>query len=62
MTIQPKTRIPAEPQAVPFSTIESLDIDRSNGIGMGKAIAIGVASAAGAFVGLMLIVFAVMND
>ena len=31
MTIQPKTRIPAEPQAVPFSTIESLDIDRSNG-------------------------------
>jgi hypothetical protein len=62
MTIQPKTRIPVEPQAVPFSTIESLDVDRSNGIGVGKAIAIGVASAAGAFVGLMLIAFAVIDD
>ena|SRR2546426_12595878 len=62
MTIQPKTRIPVEPQAVPFSTIESLDVDRSNGIGVGKAVAIGVASAAGAFVGLMLIAFAVVGD
>jgi|SRR6266850_6636751 len=62
MTIQPKTRIPVEPQAVPFGTIESLDVDRSNGIGVGKAVAIGVASAAGAFVGLMLIAFAVAGD
>jgi hypothetical protein len=62
MTIQPKTRIPVEPQTVPFSAIESLEVDRSNGIGAGKAIAIGVASGAGAFAGLMLIILAAMSD
>jgi hypothetical protein len=62
ITIQPRTRIPVEPQSVPFDAIESLDVDRSNGIGVGKAIAIGVASAAGAFVGLMLIAFALVGD
>ena len=62
ITIQPRTRIPVEPQSVPFDAIESLDLDRSKGIGVGKAIAIGVASAAGAFVGMMLIVFAVVGD
>ena len=58
MTIQPRTRIPVDPQAVPYTAIESLDVDRRDGIGVGKAIGIGVASAAGAFLGLMLIAFA----
>jgi hypothetical protein len=62
MTIQPKTRIPVGPRTVPFTSIESLEVDRSNGIGAGKAIAIGVASGAGAFLGLMLIAFAVIDD
>jgi|SRR5262245_23860614 len=59
MTIQPKTRIPVEPQTVPFSTIDSLEVDRSNGIGTARAIAIGGAAA---FVGLMLVVLALASD
>ena len=62
LILQPKTRIPVPPQQVAFADIESMEIDTTKGVGVGKAIAVGVASAAGAFLGLMVLAFAVWGD
>jgi hypothetical protein len=62
IVVKPKTRVPVPAQSVPFEAIESLEIDRPGGIGVGKAVAIGVASGVGAFLGMLLIVFATFDD
>lgn len=62
MTVQPKTRAAVPPQRVPFDAIETLELDRSKGIGIGKAVAIGAGVAAGAWLALMALAFAVWGD
>jgi hypothetical protein len=62
LTVQPKTRAPVPPQVVPFASVASLEIDTGKGANVGKAIAIGAGVAAGAFFGLMALMFAVWGD
>ena len=62
MVVQPKTRAATPPQQVRFERIETLEIDQSKGIGIGKAVAIGAAVGAGAWLALMAFAFAVWGD
>lgn len=63
ITIQPKTRVPVSPQQVAYGDIESIELQRtSGGIGIGKAVAIGLAVGAGAFLGLLMIAVASFSD
>ena len=60
--LQPKTRVPVPVQAVAYGRIASLERPRSGGMGAGKAAAIGVATGVGAFFGMLLIIFAAIDD
>jgi hypothetical protein len=63
MTLQPKTRAAVPPQRVAFDEIETLEVDRGNGGGtIARAVGIGAAVGAGAFLGLMMIAFAALGD
>lgn len=62
ITVQPKTRAAVPPQRVPFDAVETLELDHSKGIGIGKAVAIGAGVAAGAWLALMALAFAVWGD
>jgi hypothetical protein len=59
--LQPRTRVPVPVQAVPYDEIATLERRESGGIGAGKAAAIGVASGAGAFVVILLILMAAFD-
>lgn len=63
MTLQPKTRVPVPPQRVPFAEVEAMDVQKGNGgIGAAKALAIGIASGVGTFLGMLAILFATVGD
>jgi hypothetical protein len=62
MTLQVKTRVPVPPQAVRFADVRSLEVDRAKGASLARAVAVGAATAAGAFVALMAIAFAALDD
>ena len=62
MTIQPKTRAAVPPQQVPFSSVETLEVDTGKGFGAAKAVALGAAVGAGAFFGLLMLAFAAWGD
>lgn len=62
MTVQAKTRVPVPPQMVSFAEVASLEVDTGKGASMAKAVAIGAGVAAGAFFGLMAIMFAIWGD
>lgn len=64
ITIQLKTRVPVAPHQVAYADIESLELQRANGggVGIGKAVAIGAAVGAGAFLGLLMIALASWAD
>ena len=62
LTLQPKTRVPTPPQVVAFAEVASLEIDTGTGAGIGRAIAIGAATAAGTFFGLMVLTLSVLSD
>jgi hypothetical protein len=59
--LQPRTRVPVPVQPVPYEDISTLERRESRGIGAGKAAAIGVASGAGAFVAILLILMAAFD-
>ena len=60
MLVQPKTRIPVPIQAVPYQDV--IRIERTKpGIGTGKAVAIGVATGAGAFFGILALFNAISD-
>lgn len=58
--LQPKTRVPVPVQQVPYDAILSLE-QRREGMGAGKAAAIGVASGAATFIGILLILLATVD-
>lgn len=61
MLMQPRTRVPVPIQAVPYDDV--LRIERTKpGIGAGKAIAIGAATGAGVFFGILALLLAVEGD
>ncbi len=62
MMILPKTRAAVPPQLVRFTEVETLEVDTGRGIGVGKAAAVGAAVAAGTFLALMALAFAVWGD
>lgn len=53
--VQPKTRVAVPVQPVPYDAILSLERPSEGGMGAGKAAAIGVASGAGTFLAILLI-------
>jgi hypothetical protein len=61
LVVQPRTRVPVPVQRVPYDAIVSLERDEARGIGAGKAVAIGVASGVGAFLGTLLILVATLD-
>ena len=61
MLLQPKTRVPVPIQAVPYEEIVRVERTKP-GMGTGKAVAIGVATGAGAFFGILAVLFAVEGD
>lgn len=61
MLVQPKTRVPVPIQDVPYE--EVIRIERTKqGIGAGKAVAIGVATGVGAFFGILALLMSVVSD
>jgi hypothetical protein len=62
ITLQPKTRASVPPQRVAFGEVETLEVEHDKGAGVAKAVAVGAAVAAGAFLGLMAIAFAAVGD
>ena len=59
--VQPRTRAPVPIQHIAYDRIASLERDDARGIGAGKAVAIGVASGVGAFLGTLLILIATLD-
>jgi hypothetical protein len=55
--LQPKTRVPVPVQPVPYDAIVSLE-ERRGGTSAAKAAAIGVATGAGTFLAILLILLA----
>lgn len=58
LVIQRRTRVPVPVQHVAYEAIVSLERDEARGMGAGKAVAIGVASGVGAFLGILLLLVA----
>jgi hypothetical protein len=61
LVVQPRTRVPVPLQRITYDRIASIERNPSGGVGAGKAIAIGVASGVGAFLGTLLILIASMD-
>lgn len=61
LLLQPRTRIPVPVQRIPYDRISSLERDERRGMGAGKAVALGVASGVGAFLGTLLILIATID-
>ena len=60
--LQPKTRVTVPVQAVPYAAIARMERRQHGGMSAGKAVAIGVASGAGAFLAILAILFATVDD
>jgi S1-C subfamily serine protease len=61
LLVQPRTRVPVPVQAIPYDEVASLERDNSRGIGAAKAVALGVATGVGAFLGTLLIMIATID-
>ena len=61
LLVQPRTRVPVPVVRIAYDRIVSIERDKARGIGAGKAVAIGVASGVGAFLGTLLILIATID-
>jgi hypothetical protein len=61
LLLQPRTRVPVPVQRIAYDRIASLERDDARGIGAAKAVAIGVASGVGAFLGTLMILIATID-
>ncbi|MCA1560629.1 MAG: hypothetical protein LC804_10325, partial [Acidobacteria bacterium] len=60
--VQRRTRLPEPPVEIPLAALQSVEGDREGG-GVGRAVAIGVATGAGAALGVFLLLVATLaND
>lgn len=59
--VQRRTRLPEPPVEIPLAELQSVEGDREGG-GVGRAIAIGVATGAGAALGVFLLLVALIAD
>ena len=62
LLLQPRTRVPVPVQPVSYDSIVSLERMRGDGIGAGKAAAIGVLTGVGAFFATLVIFIASIQD
>ena len=61
IVIQPRTRIPEPPMAIPLDRIASVELDKNGSVG--KTVAIGIASgAAGVFGAFMILALIFAGD
>ena len=60
--MQPKTRITVPVQAISYDAIAKMERRPGNGMNAGKAALIGIASGAAAFLAIVAIVFAAVDD
>jgi hypothetical protein len=61
LLVLPRTRVPVPVQRIAYQRIASLERNEGRGVGAGKAVAIGVASGVGAFLGTLLILIATID-
>lgn len=62
IVIKPKTRVARPERRVPYSEIEFVELQERNGSNIAKSVAIGLATGAGAFLGLILLTVAIIDD
>jgi hypothetical protein len=62
IVVKPKTRINRPERRLPYTEIEFVEVQTRNGGNIAKSVAIGVATGAGAFLGLMLLAFVIIDD
>jgi hypothetical protein len=62
LTLQRNTRIPEPPVDLALGTIARITLDERHGTSTAKAVAIGVASGAATFFGILLLIFATYDD
>lgn len=60
--VQPRTRLAEPIVEIPLDQLLALDKETPSGGGVGKAIAIGAASGAGAALGVLLLLIAILGD
>jgi hypothetical protein len=60
--VKPKTRLARPERRLPYAEIEFVELQERNGTNIAKSVAIGVATGAGAFLGLMLLAFVIIDD
>jgi len=61
LLLQPRTRVPVPVQRIPYDQVALIERDEARGIGAGKAVALGIASGVGAFLGTLLILIATID-
>jgi hypothetical protein len=62
IVVKPKTRIARPERRLPLTEIEFVELQERNGSSIAKAVGIGLATGAGAFLGLMLLAVAIIED
>lgn len=62
IVVKPKTRIARPERRLPYSDIEFVELQERNGTNIAKSVVIGVATGAGAFLGLILLTVAIIDD
>jgi len=62
IVVKPKTRIARPERRLPYAEIEFVELQERSGSNIAKSVAIGIATGAGAFLGLMLLAFVIIDD
>jgi hypothetical protein len=62
IVVKPKTRLARPERRLPYTDVEFVEVQTKNGANIAKSVAIGVGTGAGAFFGLMLLAFVIIDD
>jgi hypothetical protein len=62
LIVQPRTRIPEPPIDISFDAVRAVELEGTNGGGLGRSIAIGAAAGAGATLAVLMILAAIYAD
>lgn len=62
IVVKPKTRIARPERRLPLTEIEFVELQERNGANIAKSVGLGLATGAGAFLGLMLLAVAILDD
>jgi hypothetical protein len=62
IVVKPKTRVARPERRLTYADIEFVELQERNGTNIAKSVVIGVATGAGAFLGLILLTVAIIDD